>query len=79
MIGEVHAIAKTFEEPEVPKISGTSYGPRDGSALKKSLDKMNNITYTAVQKCALKKFFETAYLIAWKGRPYILNWRPFMV
>ena len=30
---------------------------------------MNNITYTAVQKCALKKLFETAYLIAWKGRP----------
>ena len=71
MIGEVHAIAKTFEEQEVAKISGTSYGSRDGSALKKSLDKMNNITYTAVQKCALKKLFETAYLIAWKGRPYI--------
>ena len=70
MIGEVHAIAKTFEEQEVAKISGTSYGPRDGSALKKSLDKMNNITYTAVQKCALKKLFETAYLIASKGRPY---------
>ena len=69
MIGEVHAIAKTFEEQEVAKISGTSYGPRDGSALKKSLDKMN-ITYTAVQKCALKKLFETAYPIAWKGRPY---------
>ena len=70
MIGEVHAIAKTFEEQEVAKISGTSYGPRDGSALKKSLDKINNITYTAIQKCALKKLFETAYLIAWKGRPY---------
>ena len=52
------------------KISGTSYGPRDGSTLKKSLDKMNNITDTAIQKCALKKLFETAYLIAWKGRPY---------
>ena len=70
MIDEVHAIAKTFEEQEVAKISGTSYGPQDGSALKKLLDKMNNITYTAVQKCALKKLFETAYLIAWKGRPY---------
>ena len=57
MIGEVHAIAKTFEEQEVAKISGTSYGPRGGSALKKSLDKMNNITYTVVQKCALKKLF----------------------
>ena len=63
MIGEVHAIAKTFEEQKVVKISGTSYGPRDGSALKKLFDKMNNITYTAVQKCVLKKLFETTYLI----------------
>ena len=30
MIGEVNAIAKTFEEQEVAKICGTSYGPRDG-------------------------------------------------
>ena len=63
-------MANSFEEKEIAKNTGKPYGPRDGSALQRSFDKMNNITYTLTQKCGLQKLFETAYLIAWKGRPY---------
>ena len=68
ILGEVHKKAVELEKREKARLSGASYGACESSALKRAFSSVGR--FTPEQEAQLKKLFDIAYLLGYKGRPY---------